>query len=109
MLLKKYRLAGRIEADFFMLAKKKQLPMARLYYMKDESLENSQMAIIASKKNFRLSVTRHQLKRKLRASMSSYLLVWPKGKYVWFLKPLMLKMSVAELEKYWQKMAINDF
>ncbi len=98
MLPKKNRFDGRIENSFFYQAKKVFSDIVTLYYLPNDDLSEPQMAIVASKKNFRTSVQRHQVKRKLRENLRKKMVDWPIGQYVWVLKSNFLKLTAIELE-----------
>lgn len=79
---KKYRWRGQIGGDFFAQAKKSHSPLLTVYYQPNAHLTWSQLAIIVPKKVCPLSVTRHQVKRRLRVVAGEVIAQLPVGNYV---------------------------
>lgn len=84
MLARENRYLGQIKGDFFRQAKKTPLNCGVLYFLPQSLVPK--FAFIVSKKYFRRSTKRHQLKRQLHYFFSSRLPAWQPGIYVLILQ-----------------------
>ena len=106
MLPKKYRLAGRIETDFFKKAQRINLGWALLYFLphdlqeKDKEKNHSAIiAIIAGKKQFPKSVQRHQAKRKFFQAIAGIVSELKPGAYVFVLNQRVMSKNDSEISE----------
>ncbi len=86
MLSKNQRLLGQIPSSFFRQARKKPTALGLLYYQLDSQLPQAQIAFVAPKKTFPLSVERHRAKRAAAAFIRQNYHLFPTGQFVFILK-----------------------
>lgn len=99
MLARENRYLGQIKGDFFRQAKKTPLNCGVLYFLPQPS-SVPKFAFIVSKKYFRRSSKRHQLKRQLHNFFRSRLPAWQSGIYVLVLQSPPELETEANMLKY---------
>jgi len=73
MLLAKNKFQLRKQKNFFSQAKKKETYFFRLYYLFNQHLQTSRLAVIVPKKKVKQAVLRNKIKRWLKGTLTRWL------------------------------------
>ena len=97
MLNKRDRITKRIEGDFFATARRWNFSWGRLYFLLGADAR-ARLAIIAPKKQLRLSTARHQGKRKVAQAWRQLRDSLPPGEYVLVINEQVLLMPTEQIQ-----------